>query len=152
MAGTANPSDSGWKDCPCEHNIHGFGGCPNRVHRIQKAGRDCRQKDRFQQTRRQEKSHRGHVPTRRIKIRDLPRFPPLWESLSGLSKSGWIGRLRHARVNFANRYLLIVVEEGSEFFFGRYATDLTRLTKLQEALEQNIGEQLSAVADIEIDI
>jgi hypothetical protein len=85
-----------------------------------------------------------------MRVRDLPRFPPPWVSLTSGSRAGLIGTLKHVELEERNRYLIIVVEEKGDYLVGEYHADEETLRKLFALIEKSVGKPLVDVAGMEM--
>jgi hypothetical protein len=85
-----------------------------------------------------------------MKLKDLPNFPPTWQTATFSEKSGLIGTLRYIKPDWEKKRLFIGVSDAGELLIGNYQTDIETLKDLVLLLQKGIGKPLALIAESEL--
>jgi hypothetical protein len=75
-----------------------------------------------------------------MKLKDLPNFPPTWQTANFSERSGLIGTLRYVKPDWEKRRIYLGVTDAGELLISYYETDIETLKNLVLRLHEQIGK------------
>jgi hypothetical protein len=85
-----------------------------------------------------------------MKLKDLPNFPPTWQTASCSERSGLIGTLRYVDADWEKNRLVMLIQDAGQLLIGQYQTDVETLKEVVLLLKKQLGKPLALIAETKL--